>query len=351
MPEYRIDPVSHQAVIIAPERLARPNALNTLNAIHGPDGMATVDPRIDSTRETSQPPCPFCFGHEAATPAAVATFPVDSSAVDWQVRVVPNLFPATLYGERPNTAIPDDRDDLFRSEPSVGRHEVVIESREHVLGLAHLPTSQVRLVLAAYVQRLRAHEQVPGIAHSTIFKNHGRLAGASLEHTHSQILSLDRVSPAVETELKHSAQFMRDHDECLFCRLIARELCIGTRVVEESDHFLVLCPFASRLPFEFRIYPKRHCTQFDQQSSVELDELAIILRRSLLNLEKLSQHVPYNYLIHSAPFDIDASEHYHWHMEVLPRLACHAGFEWGSNIHINPVSPEQAAKQLRPTGS
>jgi UDPglucose--hexose-1-phosphate uridylyltransferase len=294
-----------------------------------------------------EPECPFCRGKENETPTEVALFPDGATHEDWQVRVVPNKYPALNYVEQIAATSTDASTLLLPAEPARGFHEVVIESPDHVRDFSQLSAEQIAWVLDAYVERARWMSQQSGIKYVSIFKNHGPMAGASLPHSHSQILGLDRIPPAIAREMESCQEFHNRHQECLFCRIIEQELACGVRIVDETEDFAVLCPYASRLPYEWWIVPKRHAARFNQTEQCERQALSLVLRDSLIRLTRLADHVPFNFYVHSAPFDMHTDAHYHWHIECLPRLARRAGFEWGTDIHINPVSPEQAASQLR----
>ena len=138
---------------------------------------------------------------------------------------------------------------------------------------------------------------------------------------------------------------------CVFCDLLAKERSANSRLVDGSPYFLAFCPFASRFPYEMWVLPRSHHSQFEGSQDVMLDDLAFLMRRLLKRLEEVSHCTAYNYFIHTAPFDTKTVRHYHWHVEILPRLTTVAGFEWATGCYVNPIPPEEAAKRLSPTAS
>ena len=320
MPEYRTDPLGGHTVIIAPERQSRPGAFGCVD--WGPE---TID-------------CPFCRGHESETPEEVCVSPPTSTNLPWQVRVVPNLYPALL---------PAESAARNPAAKAVGQHEVIIEAPNHQRSLTQLDRDHVAAVLATYAERVRAAAHVKGIRHALVFKNHGPAAGATLQHAHSQLIAMDRVPDVLNREISSAAEYFGVHRRCIVCDTIDKEIASKERLVLLSDEFVVYCPAASRLPFEMRLVPRHHQARFEDVESHRCRSLAETLRQTLNALESLIPHVSYNYLIHSLPFDTNRNEHYHWHIEIIPRIATAAGFEWGSGMFLNPVPPEQAAEQLR----
>jgi UDPglucose--hexose-1-phosphate uridylyltransferase len=330
MPEIRTDPITGGRVIIAPERANRPTDL-----------VAAGEPGTGG-------PCVFCEGHEAETPGEVLSFREPQSAPNapgWRVRVVPNRFPAFEQATQPLE--PVERIDFFRVQPAYGRHEVAIESPRHLVSITQLSQQGVREVVWAYRERLAALKEDSRLVYPQVFKNSGLAGGASLEHVHSQIMATPFVPGGIAERLARSLTFYRRHTQCVFCDLIRRELAAGERIVSETPEYVVLCPFASRVPYETWILPKAHASHFEQISSEVAGLLALVLQQTLARIEGLLEVPAYNYLIHTSPFDTSPLDHYHWTIEIVPRVTKVAGFEWGTGIYINPVPPEDAASLLR----
>jgi UDPglucose--hexose-1-phosphate uridylyltransferase len=224
---------------------------------------------------------------------------------------------------------------------------VVIESPRHLRSLTELTDAEVALVFRAYRDRTRDMERDKQVAYALAFKNVGPAAGASLEHIHSQIVGLPLVPPVMHEELQGAAKFFAIQRDCVFCHLIQQELLARRRIVVRVEQFVAICPYASRFPYEVWVLPERHSASFQHSPDAQLAVLARTARCILSALERGCGITAYNFLIHSSPFDIDCQDHYHWHMEIIPRTVKAAGFEWGTGMQINPVLPEEAADQLR----
>jgi UDPglucose--hexose-1-phosphate uridylyltransferase len=200
-------------------------------------------------------------------------------------------------------------------------------------------------VLRTFQERIKAFKSDERIKYVLIFKNEGVEAGASLQHTHSQLIALPIVPELVEEELEHTRNYHNEKGECMICRIIKEEMAEGSRVISENDDFISLAPFAPRSPFETLILPKDHEPDFIAND--KLDNLADILQLTLKQIEKVLDSPPYNMMIHTLPFGDDGENFYHWHIEIKPKLTKTAGFEWGSGFFINPMPPEEAARSMR----
>ncbi|MFT5527120.1 MAG: UDPglucose--hexose-1-phosphate uridylyltransferase, partial [Pirellulaceae bacterium] len=267
--------------------------------------------------------------------------------VNWQLRVVPNLYPAVETSPAGSSDTSERIDhNLFRSQAGEGSHEVVIESPRHVVSISELSEDEFHRTFLAYRDRLQVHVN-NGSKYAQVFKNVGPQAGASIQHTHSQIVAMPVVPDRIRRITERCVQHVQDHRQCLMCSLIRAELEDGRRVIAQSQNFVVYCPFASRLPYQVLISPKCHSAHFQSASSALLGEAAGLLRNVVIRLEELLNFPSYNYMIHTAPFDCYDDRYYHWHIEVFPRLNRLAGFEFGTDYYINPVAPEQAATQLQ----
>ncbi|MFO7905823.1 MAG: DUF4931 domain-containing protein [Pirellulaceae bacterium] len=328
--QFRKDPLSDRWVVCAEGRDERPNEY----------------PGNGGRRTSSR--CPFCAGHEEDTPPQIAAYGTEMPAgagrtPDWLVRVVPNKYPAFHPGGDPAVR----EGDLYAGARPVGAQEVIVESPRHVASLTQLTDEEVTLVLRAYRDRMLARRRSGHYRYVLAFKNVGPRAGASLEHSHSQLIAMPRVPGEVAREVAAAQRLYHQHQACFFCRVIRDEQTRGHRWVAESRRFLATCPYASRMPYEMWILPRAHAAHFEDQDNAELVELAIFLREMIGKLESLHGDLAYNYFIHTIPFDTGSSCHYHWHIEIIPRLTTTAGFEWGAGYTINPVPPEQAATILR----
>jgi len=293
--------------------------------------------------------CPFCPGNESHTPPETyAIREGDRDAVeDWSIRVFANKFPALNEDENPSII----EDDLFTTMGGFGYHEVVVETPDHYTSLSELPEKQIELVVWAYKHRYGELSTRDQVKYVSIFKNHGRRAGASLAHPHSQIMATPFIPSDLKTELSNSETFYNETGSCYYCRLLAEELQDDKRVLSTNEHFVALAPYASRFPFEFHIIPKKHKSNFVDISTEEITSLSKILQTSLNGLKMELGDFPYNFFIHTAPAEpgewAHTAEHYHWHLEITPRITNPAGFEWGGGNFVNIVSPEDAVRRIK----
>jgi len=325
----RQDPTTREWVIIAAERMRRPHEY--------------THPAEVRSRAVATGPCPFCPGHEASTPEEAFRLP-DSSGTGWAVRVTSNKFPALGDGGRLERR---ETGPLFREMDGVGVHEVIIETPAHDRTLAIMTNHEVENILTAYQARYRVLREDPRLKYIMIFKNHGEAAGTSLAHPHSQLVATPVPPMLLRRKYEVAVAHYDDTGRCLYCDIAEEERRAKSRVVLETDRFLVFHPFASRVPFETWITPKRHQPSFGHVSKEDLHELAPVLRRTLRALYDRLGDPDFNYIIHSAPIEDDSKDYYLWHIQILPRLATMAGFELGSGIYISTMLPEQSAAMIR----
>lgn len=299
--------------------------------------------------------CPFCRGNEAETPEEVARYGAPGAApADWQVRVVPNKFPAVRPAAEIEKAAfqtagplyPTGTSGLGRRQPASGVHEVIVESPDHVARFSELSDLQIELSFAAYRDRLFALQREPQLTYALVFKNTGVDAGASLEHVHSQLIALPQTPPEVQYELTKAGEHLALHGNPLMADVLAAEVADGRRILIATDAFTVYCPAASRLPFETWIVPRRPAPRFELEAPEMIVEAAHLVRDVVVRFEERLTRPAHNFWIHSAPIG-DESGRIHWRIELAPRLATMAGFEFGSGCFINPIAPEVAAKHLQ----
>ena len=346
MPELRRDPILGRWNIISAERASRPS---------------------DFKHEPTEPQggfCPFDYGNEDKTPPEILAYRDPSTAPDtpgWRVRVVPNKFPALrIEGEIDKKGV-----GMYDRMQGIGAHEVIIETPEHVTTPTSMGTDSFAEVIMAYRSRLNDLMGDPRFKFGIVFKNVGSAAGASLEHTHSQLIMTPIVPNIIVRELGGALEYYNFRGRCLFCDIVRQEHEHGVRVVIDDPDYIVFEPFAARFPYETWIIPKRHNSQFERITPREVRRLSVVMLGALRRIEAVLGAPPYNYIIHSAPFrahdaevsrgllgppptiDGDGLEHYHWHIEIIPRLTKVAGFEWGTGLYINPVPPEASAAHLR----
>jgi UDPglucose--hexose-1-phosphate uridylyltransferase len=257
--------------------------------------------------------------------------------------VVPNRYPALkIEGDHDRQA-----DGVYDRMNGIGAHEVVIETPDHARQLADLPDGELTEVLAAMKARVLDLRNDLRFRYVLLFKNHGRLAGASLEHSHSQLIALPVVPRQVLEEIEGARRHYEHKERCIFCDIVAQERKERVRLVYENDEFVALEPYAPRSPFETWIVPRRHESSFEAEPRERLAHCAQALGSTLRRLGAALGNADYNFMIHSNPLRDPPSPSYHWHLEIMPALTQVAGFEWGSGFHINPVPPEEAAEFLR----
>jgi UDPglucose--hexose-1-phosphate uridylyltransferase len=300
-------------VVIAPARARRPGAAR---------------PQI-ADLEDDVTGCPFCAGRESATPPE--TFAIGppgrpADAPGWWVRVVPNKFPA--FGPWSDEG---DRTGLFARRAARGRQEVVIHSPRHVRTFADLTGREVEQVAEAWQNRAAAAKE-HGFPYLQALLNEGREAGASLAHSHSQLVWLADEPPLVAQERVAQAA----EGGCVLCRVLAEEIEQRMRIVAERDGLLLLCPFAGRQPYEMLVVPREHTE--DPFEGPQLADALGLMADGLRRLHAAEGPAPVNAWLHASG---------HWHLEVVPRLSVLAGLELGAGYFVNTLAPESAAGVLR----
>jgi UDPglucose--hexose-1-phosphate uridylyltransferase len=347
-PEVRIDQLTGLRTILAPARAERP--------------IEFVNEREEARSEN----CPFCEGREDKTPPETWADRPGGGEPDtpgWRVRAVPNLYPAVAgdAGEAED-AVPGAGDDsgesgisaaadplraatragepdLFRAQPATGSHEVIIHSPQHRASLGALDDAELTAAVSGWRTRMR--DQAERAAHLQLIVNEGHDAGASLEHSHAQLYALDFVPAAVARERERfNAYHQRTMGGELLGEIASEEVRRGERLVAIDDDAILLCPWASRSPFELRIVPRTPAPRFEQ------DEAGVgMLRRALDALAARFGEVPqFNLWVLTAPRD---AEQFNWHLDLAPRIGLRAGFEMSTAVELNIFPPEKAAAELR----
>jgi len=328
MPELRKDPILGRWIIISEERRKRPTDF-PVEDFGGSGGF-----------------CPLCPGNEIFTPPEVFSFRDENSVnneAGWEVRVVPNKYPALIIeGE-----LIKEGEGLYDKMSGIGAHEVIIETPNHDENFADFPVEHIALVFKAYKERILDLEKDPRFQYVMVFKNHGRAAGASLEHSHSQLIALPILPRMIVSEINGAQSHFDYKERCIFCDIIHQEIKLNERVVCQNNEFIAITPFAPRTPFEMWVLPKKHASAYYSMDDQEIDALAEVFSEALRRLCACIENVPYNFVLHTGPLRSKALEHYHWHFEIVPKLTSIAGFEWGSGFYINPLPPEEAATHLR----
>ncbi|MGD8926445.1 MAG: DUF4931 domain-containing protein [Thioalkalispiraceae bacterium] len=346
--EIRINPiVPTESVLVATARSMRPRKAE--------------DPAPRDTRQHVDT-CPFCRGNEDKTPPQIARFPQEG---DWDMRIVENLYPV-LGDERSQIGFVYG---LQQAIDGYGRHEVIVDHHQHGIAIHEMSPSHLSNLFHVYQQRMaELYQMDERLKYVLVFKNFGPAAGASMAHTHSQIIATPVVPQNVHDEVSYSKTYYGRNHHCIFCSLIdealtfeatiydrtsgeiVRKIDVGQYVVEKGEKFIAIKPFASRYEWEVHILPLQHQANYLATSKEDLNDLAEVLKRTMARLDAVIGGAQYNFFLHSLPQGEEfqnCHSSYHWHLEICPRTSIPTGFELGSGLFVNTISPEQAAKQLR----
>ncbi len=325
MPELRKDPVVGRWVIIAPERAQRPTDYQR----HEPRSQGGL--------------CPFCPGNERLTPHEVLAYGSAPGGTGWKVRVFPNRFPAL----RVEGSLVREGEGLYDRMSGVGAHEVVVETPDHQRAMPDLSTQELEAVLCAFRDRMLDLRQDGRLRSIIVFKNQGEAAGATLEHSHSQLIALPILPRHVQVEMAGSRGYFDNKERCLYCDILRQERRDGVRVVAENASSLAFEPWAPRAPFETWVLPKDHSSSFEDSPKAQIEGFAECLHQTLRRIDVALGKPAFNLMLHTGPLNERGLPHYHWHFEIMPILGRLGGFEWGSGFYINPTPPEVAAEYLR----
>ncbi|MGB0645736.1 MAG: galactose-1-phosphate uridylyltransferase [Bradymonadia bacterium] len=326
MSELRKDPLTGNWVIIASERALRPNQfMRSETADHG--------------NELN----PFAVGNESLTPPEIMRIPNPEAPDTWLIRVIPNKYPALAVEGATGTL----REGLYEHKDGLGAHEVIIESPDPTFNLEELPIAHLEKALWTYRERMQDLSRDIRLIFSMLFRNSGPGAGATVRHGHAQLIALPVVPSQVQQRLECARRHYEHTGANVFSQLVQQESTDTQRIVCASESFVCITPYASRTPFELMIIPKDQKARYENVEDGHLNDLARILSESLRRLKRVLGNVDYNLMIQSAPKSEEHAPWYRWHIQIVPTLTQVAGFEWGTGFHINPVSPETAAKTLK----
>ena len=297
--------------------------------------------------------CPLCEGREADAGAEILAWREGGPAnmPGWSVRVVPNRNPMLRIEGRVDVK----SDGLFESREGLGAHEVVIETPIHDQPLHTLDVDHLWRVLWAWRTRIQDLKRDSRFAAVVVFKNHGRAAGARLDHSHSQIAAFPLIPPSLAEKLRGAARHLTKKGSCIFCDLIEQEVSGGRRIISPStalrasdqDAILAIAPFASRVPFETWLMPREHSPRFEDTTDETLKILATQLKKVMAGIDWALERPAYNVVLHTAPLSGEADAAFDWHLEIIPRVTRYSGLELGSGVYRNPVAPEEAAQVIR----
>jgi len=338
-PELRLDPVSKDWVLI---KTGLTRKLEDLRRRAGGYDRASweatqKDCPFDTLEKQDCPTHAFFEGEEIPLSAGKKCVPEH-----WTTIAFPNRYPAFVakkYFKIRNVG-------PYQVADGVGFHEVIV-TKSHTDDIPQFSVSQTKELFDMYHARYRALKDKRFVKHISIFKNSGPRAGASVAHPHSQIIAAPVTDPDILSSLQGSLEYFTENKKCIHCAMIAWDRKDKKRMVYENDEFIVFCPFASRVSFEMRVYPKTHAPYFEQTDAREREALADAFLAAMSKLYKTLKDPDYNYFLHTAPADGGNYKHYHWHWEILPRTAVWAGYELGSQIEVSTIEPEKAAAFLR----
>ncbi|WOG97980.1 hypothetical protein DCAR_0417321 [Daucus carota subsp. sativus] len=325
-PELRKDTVNNRWVIFSPARSRRPS-----------DFKSKSNPNPNN-----QSACPFCIGHEHECAPEIFRVPSDSTA-EWKIRVIQNLYPA-LSRDLPVEPEVTESGSGEVSLSGFGFHDVVIEAPVHSVHLPDLSPVQIGQVLLAYKKRILQLAGYEFIKYVQVFKNHGASAGASMSHSHSQMIALPVIPPTVSARIDSMKEHFDQTGKCSLC-----EIQLDRLLINESAHFVSIAPFASTSPFELWIIPRNHYSHFHELNEEQATDLGGSLKLVLQKMSLQLNNPPYNFMIHTSPLKVSQPElpYCHWYLQIVPQLGTIGGFEMGSGCYINPVFPEDAAKILK----
>lgn len=326
MSELRKDLITNNWVIIASERALRPGQF-----------LPSAPPFEHEAVN------PFAVGQEALTPPEIMRIPDPASPESWRIRVIPNKYPALMI--EGNDAC--TRAGIYERMDGVGAHEVLIESPDPNFDLEALPLEHLSQALSTYRERMRDLACDPRFVFSLLFRNSGPTAGATVRHGHAQLIALPVIPSHVQDRLNGAKRYFDEHGRNVFADIVDHEIEMNERLICTNDSFACVTPYASRMPYELLIIPKKQHARFEAMPDDSLSDLSAILSQTLQRLKRCLGEVDYNFMIQSAPRALNDAPWYRWHIQIVPKLTQVAGFEWGTGFFINPVTPESAAKTLQ----
>lgn len=323
MSELRQDPVSGEWVFFASNRRRRPYDFTMRKIVPKEPGKA----------------CAFCPGHEAETTETIFQ---NRPGKDWSIRVFSNMYPA-VHREAPDFAA----DDFYRNVPGLGLHEVLVDTPDHEGRLHDFTMAHFQEVLEVLQTRCRAIRGAEEVAYVQVFKNCGPDAGASIAHSHWQLLGTPVLGKVQADQQARSLEYLEKTGHCMVCDMLQKEQRDGRRIIAENAGFLAFAPYASRSSFEVWVAAKTHVASFADFEAEQRRALGDLLLPILKCIPKLRDGVGYNICFQDAPKGAAYEDTFHWYCRLLPRIGAPAGFEYGTGNRINPVLPEFAAAKYR----
>ncbi len=318
MPKLRLNPVTNEWVVLAPERAKRPAEFTPTQVVLEPEGKRG---------------CVFC-PDGSAWQDKIAHLGTDN------IYVIPNKFPAFVSSE----TVLNEGQDFYWGMKSIGAHEVLVMAN-HEHHILEIEASNLYDLLATAQGRYQYYGDDPVIAYVMMIHNQGQEAGASVEHTHSQLMASSVIPPLIKLELEGCRSYFLGGGKCLFCDMIKTEQDYKVRIVAENDEAIAFCPFAPRFAYEIWVLPKRHESDFRETKN--LTQFSNLLGEVFSKLRQKLGLIHLNFYIHNTQVLDRNEESYHWHLEIAPRINRLGGYEIGGNLFIDVMSPEMAASYLR----
>ncbi len=336
--EVRINPTDGIEVILSPLRAKRPywKGFNSQKRL-----------------------CPFCEGNEHLTPPelfSVRDKGTKANEKGWKVRVIPNKYPIFSPETNARGDSNSGKEPLFKKFSVEGFHEVIVETPKHDLSFEDLSVTQLEYVFGAYLERIKFMEGHGEIRYVSLFKNHGDRAGASILHSHSQLIATPFIPPRLKRIIKNMYGYYKNHRRCMMCDIIREERKCGLRVVCESSNFIAIMPFGSGMPYEISIIPVLHSWSLMYESSEIISELLLVIKSSILALKKTLGEFSYNIIYTLPPLKQDEFSVwkepeedgvFHWYLSIVPRQVTFGGFELLGGMFVNSFLPEKWASHIR----
>jgi len=287
--------------------------------------------------------CPFC--EIKSQEKAVLIYSKGTKINDfnnWTTAVIPNKYPIFTTFQKYKE---EKESSIYSKIKSSGFHELVI-TKDHEKSLALLPIDKIKEVLTCYQQRIIEYKKYDFVKNVVVFHNHGKEAGASQLHPHSQILTVPLIDKEFKITLENHNKHFKENNECLRCRVNKEEKRFKKRVIFENNDFIIYIPFAPKFSFQTIIVPKKHASRFEEITEKEKESLAEAFKEILSRLYKKLKNPAYNFYLHTAPLDKEYP-YFHWYFSIFPRRYSLAGFEMGAQMEILTITPEEQALFLR----
>lgn len=324
MPQLRQNIITGEWVVIAPERAKRPN------------DFVVAETVIHESKDD----CAFCLHNEEYKKHRLKNFE------SGEIYVIPNKYPAFVETNKqcsPRTYHVEDG--FYHAKPALGGHDVIV-IKDHDLNLFTFTEKTWAEMMAMFAKRYKYWRQDCNTEYAMAIYNQGQRSGASILHPHAQLFASDIIPNQIVKEQHGAETYYEKHGQCVFCILIAHELKQKTRIIYESTDMVACTFYAARFPFEIWAFPKKHASHYEKKTYNDHLAIAKCLKNITDKLGKTLKNPPLNFYLHDLPTAISDSRYYHWHIEITPRVSLYGGYELGSGVVIDVMSPEEAAEYL-----